>query len=141
MFIMNGFFDNSAFADGLAAARKQSGLSQEKVAEKVRVHQSTYSNWEKAIRRPDIGELYKLASCFDVDVCHLIRMGGSGQDRLAVNDESQNRVTAGNGELSNMPQGRPLLKDIFMYIINWDDARLQRLLGWCQGYDASRIGE
>ena len=48
--------------------RKESGLSQQELADLVKIHQSNVSRWEKDISRPDYETLIKLAEVLGVTI-------------------------------------------------------------------------
>jgi len=47
-------------------ARKQIGYSQKQVAEKLGIHQSNISDWEKDISRPEYENLMALSILYDI---------------------------------------------------------------------------
>lgn len=47
--------------------RKQSGLTQHQVAEKLNVDDSCYAKWEQGRRQPNIDNIIKLCEIFDVE--------------------------------------------------------------------------
>ena len=58
--------------DNLFQARKKSGLSQEKVAEKLGVSRQTISKWETDETIPDIFQSKKLATLYDISLDKLV---------------------------------------------------------------------
>ena len=52
--------------------RKESGLSQKEVAEKLGIHQSNISDWENNISRPDYEKLIELAKIYNVTLYQLL---------------------------------------------------------------------
>lgn len=60
------------FCDNLKAARKQLGLTQREVAEKLGVVESCYANWEQGRTEPNIEMLRNLGKLFDVSIDDLI---------------------------------------------------------------------
>ena len=52
------------FADKLIALRKQHGLSQEQLAEKLNVSRQSVSKWEGAQSIPDINKIIQLSQIF-----------------------------------------------------------------------------
>ena len=48
---------NRVFGDNLAGVRKKAGLSQEELAEKMRITRQTISKWETGASVPDVEEL------------------------------------------------------------------------------------
>lgn len=53
-------------------ARKQSGLTQAHVAEKLGIHQSNVSDWENDISRPEYEKLIELAHLYEVSIYELL---------------------------------------------------------------------
>ena len=52
--------------------RKESGLSQKDVAERLGIHQSNVSDWENSISRPDYEKLIELAKIYNVTLYQLL---------------------------------------------------------------------
>ncbi len=52
--------------------RKESGLSQKEVAERLGIHQSNVSDWENNISRPDYEKLIELAKIYNVTLYQLL---------------------------------------------------------------------
>lgn len=52
--------------------RKESGLSQREVAERLGIHQSNISDWENNISRPDYEKLIELAGIYNVTLYQLL---------------------------------------------------------------------
>ena len=60
------------FCKNLKEARKQVGLTQKTVAEKLEVVESCYANWEQGRTQPDIESLRKLSIILNVSIDDLI---------------------------------------------------------------------
>ena len=60
------------FGEFFRKARKQSGLSQKQVAEKLGIHQSNVSDWENDISRPDYEKLIALAELYEVSLYEIL---------------------------------------------------------------------
>ena len=56
------------FAEKLQKLRKQNGLSQERLAEKLNVSRQAVSKWERAVCCPDISLLPALADTFGISI-------------------------------------------------------------------------
>lgn len=54
--------------ENLKKFRKESGLSQQQVAEILKIDQSNVSRWESDISRPDYENLVELAKLYEVTV-------------------------------------------------------------------------
>lgn len=63
---------NQKFAEKLQSLRKEKGLTQAELAEKVSVSPQAVSKWEKGESLPDISTLMLLADFFDVTVDELL---------------------------------------------------------------------
>ena len=56
----------------LKSRRKKMGLSQEEVAKKLGVHNTTYGNWELGKTEPSLNDLVKLADLMNVSTDELL---------------------------------------------------------------------
>ena len=63
------------FGERLAALRKERGLSQEDLAEKLQLTRQTISKWETGASTPDLELLIQLAEVFDVSTDRLLGAG------------------------------------------------------------------
>lgn len=52
--------------------RKQCGLSQQEVADKLQIKQSSVSDWENDVSRPDYEKLIALSELYDVTLYELL---------------------------------------------------------------------
>ena len=59
-------------SDNIKAARKNKGLTQEELANKLNVVRQTVSKWEKGFSVPDADTLQRLADILEVDIKHLL---------------------------------------------------------------------
>jgi len=57
----------------IATIRKSRGMTQEYVAEKVGVDQTSVSQWEKGKTKPRVDTLIKLAELFECSVDELVK--------------------------------------------------------------------
>ncbi len=53
-------------------ARKQSGLTQKEVAERLKIHQSNISDWENDVSRPEYEKLVELSIIYQVSLYDLL---------------------------------------------------------------------
>lgn len=60
------------FPERLKNLRREADLTQKQVAEKLKVGQNSYSNWEKGIRTPIFPTIEKLAELFNVSPDYLL---------------------------------------------------------------------
>lgn len=54
------------FGENFKNLRKQCGLSQQEVADKLQIKQSSVSDWENDVSRPDYEKLIALSDLYDV---------------------------------------------------------------------------
>ncbi|WP_374788052.1 helix-turn-helix domain-containing protein [Lactococcus lactis] len=62
----------SVFAEQLKTLRKINGITQKELAEKLKIKQNSYSDWENGKSEPNIEMLVRLADYFDVSVDYLL---------------------------------------------------------------------
>ena len=79
------------FPERLKKLRKEAGLTQKQVAEKLKVGQNSYSNWEKGIRTPIFPTIEKLAELFNVSTDYL-----TGETNLKEKNENSSVETTAN---------------------------------------------
>ena len=60
------------FGENFKNIRKQCGLSQQEVADKLQIKQSNVSDWENDVSRPDYEKLIALAELYDVTLYELL---------------------------------------------------------------------
>lgn len=60
------------FKDRFAQLRKDSGLTQEQVAERLGVSKGTIGNYETGFREPNLPMLENIADFFNVDIDYLL---------------------------------------------------------------------
>lgn len=60
------------FGENFKNLRKQCGLSQQEVADKLQIKQSSVSDWENDVSRPDYEKLIALAELYDVTLYELL---------------------------------------------------------------------
>lgn len=60
------------FGENFKNIRKQCGLSQQEVADKLQIKQSSVSDWENDVSRPDYEKLISLAELYDVTLYELL---------------------------------------------------------------------
>lgn len=60
------------FGENFKNIRKQCGLSQQEVADKLQIKQSSVSDWENDVSRPDYEKLIALADLYDVTLYELL---------------------------------------------------------------------
>ena len=62
----------SVFAEQLKTLRKINGLTQKELAEKLKIKQNSYSDWENGKSEPNIEMLVRIADYFDVSLDYLL---------------------------------------------------------------------
>lgn len=60
------------FGENFKNIRKQCGLSQQEVADKFQIKQSSVSDWENDVSRPDYEKLIALSELYDVTLYELL---------------------------------------------------------------------
>ena len=60
------------FGENFKNIRKQCGLSQQEVADKLQIKQSSVSDWENDVSRPDYEKLIALYELYDVTLYELL---------------------------------------------------------------------
>lgn len=60
------------FGENFKNIRKQCGLSQQEVADKLQIKQSSVSDWENDVSRPDYEKLIALEELYDVTLYELL---------------------------------------------------------------------
>ena len=66
------------FSERLKDLRKQAGLTQVDVAEKLGISQQAYASWERGIKKPTQENLVKIAQVLNVSVDYLV---GNSEER------------------------------------------------------------
>lgn len=80
------------FGDNLKKVRKEKGLSQEALAEKINVVRQTISKWEKGLSIPDGDMLIKLSQVLEVPVETLLGSKVPLENTNAVNQAIQFQI-------------------------------------------------
>ena len=60
------------FGENFKNIRKQCGQSQQEVADKLQIKQSSVSDWENDVSRPDYEKLIALSELYDVTLYELL---------------------------------------------------------------------
>lgn len=69
------------FSDGLKYYRAQQGITQKDLASAVGVNNTTISNWEKGIAKPDLDTLVRLSNYFGVCIDDLVFFDANREER------------------------------------------------------------
>ena len=83
------------FSERLKDLRKQAGLTQVEVAEKLGISQPAYASWERGVKKPTQENLVKIAKIFNVSLDSLLDNEVEQEDELA-NVEVLFRMTSDN---------------------------------------------
>ena len=70
--IKNKEVTNMTFAEKLKSIRKQAGMSQEKLAEKLGVSRQAVTKWETDAGIPDIENIMAISALFDLSIDELL---------------------------------------------------------------------
>ena len=70
------------FSERLKDLRKQAGLTQVDVAEKLGISQPAYASWERGVKKPTQENLVKIAQVLNVSVDYLVGNSEEGIDEL-----------------------------------------------------------
>lgn len=100
------------FGDNLKKVRKEKGLSQEALAEKINVVRQTISKWEKGLSIPDGDMLIKLSQVLEVPVEALLGSKGPLENTTAVNQAIQFQII--NSLLENSQRGSAKMSGIMI---------------------------
>lgn len=87
----------NVFNENLKTLRKQKGLSQEELSERLHVVRQTISKWEKGLSVPDAETLIKISEVFEVPVSELI-----GETIDIETEKSYNKIIAEKLEQLNI---------------------------------------
>lgn len=79
----------------LKEARIRSGLTQENVAEEIRVTRQTISNWENEKSFPDIVSVIKLSNLYDISLDKLLK----GDEEMIDHLEKSTNIIKSNQKL------------------------------------------
>ena len=70
------------FSERLKDLRKQAGLTQVDVAEKLGISQPAYASWERGVKKPTQENLVKIAQVLNVSVDYLVGNSEEKSDEL-----------------------------------------------------------
>ena len=101
--------ERNEFGKNLAALRKQKGLTQAELAEKLHFTFQSVSNWERGVSSPDLETLTRLAGFFGVSTDELLL-----RDRRQIRERPARR--AARAEYSLYPTGSALAFKITLFV-------------------------
>ena len=102
--------DKATFGDRLVAAREKANLSQQDLAKRLGVKNSTIKSWENDNSEPRANRLSMLAGLLNVSITWLISAKGSGVEAPEKSDEMSNDLLDALKELTALRVN--LLKNI-----------------------------
>ena len=102
--------DRATFGDRLVAAREKANLSQQDLAKRLGVKNSTIKSWENDNSEPRANRLSMLAGLLNVSITWLISAEGSGVEAPEKSDEMSNDLLDALKELTALRVN--LLKNI-----------------------------
>ena len=102
--------DKATFGDRLVAAREKANLSQQDLAKRLGVKNSTIKSWENDNSEPRANRLSMLAGLLNVSITWLISAEGSGVAAPEKSDEMSNDLLDALKELTALRVN--LLKNI-----------------------------
>ena len=70
------------FSERLKDLRRQAGLTQVEVAEKLGISQQAYASWERGVKKPTQENLVKIAHVLNVSVDYLVGNSEEKSDEL-----------------------------------------------------------
>ena len=92
--------DKATFGDRLVAAREKANLSQQDLAKRLGVKNSTIKSWENDNSEPRANRLSMLAGLLNVSITWLISAEGSGVEAPEKSDEMSNDLLDALKELT-----------------------------------------
>ncbi|MBR3778162.1 MAG: helix-turn-helix domain-containing protein [Clostridia bacterium] len=118
-----------SFGERLLHLRKQTGLTQQAVADKLNIHRTSYTKYETGVVTPDHQGLVALAELFGVTVDYLV-----GHD-----EPSTPSVTDAEGERMHLTLQEQLLVQMFRQLNYADQQTLvQQVQRTCQQLKRNR---
>ncbi len=94
--VWKGVKDSMEIGKKLKEARLQSGLTQEKAAEKIGVSRQTISNWENEKSYPDIVSVIRLSDIYSISLDSLLK----GDDKMMEHLEESTDIVRSNRKLA-----------------------------------------
>ena len=75
----------TTLAERIAQARKNLGLSQEKLAERMNISRGACGHWERGVASPSTDHLHKLSQILDIDI-HWLVTGNHNNASIRINE-------------------------------------------------------
>lgn len=77
----------TTLAERIAQARKNLGLSQEKLAERMNISRGACGHWERGVASPSTDHLHKLSQILDIDI-HWLVTGNHNNASIRINEST-----------------------------------------------------
>lgn len=87
--------------NNLIRLRKEKGLSQEELADKLSVSRQAVSKWERGEALPDTDNLIRLAKLYNVSIDEIVGYSPDKEDYAATDSVNQNEASADNGQAND----------------------------------------
>ncbi len=81
--------DAKIFGNYIAARRKELGMTQANMAEKIHVTDKAVSRWERGVGLPDIDNLEAIAKALDVSLVSLMRGKTCDEKHISIQDAEE----------------------------------------------------
>lgn len=81
--------NKQTFGNMVATLRKQNGMTQLDLAEKMGVTDKAVSKWERDLSFPDVNSIPKLAEIFDITVDELMQIKADTKENVTDNKVSE----------------------------------------------------
>ena len=107
---------HNLFGERLRALRKQAGLTQQAVADRLSIHRTAYTKYETGVVAPDRQALVTLAQLFNVSVDNLL-----GREAPGAEDLSE-----GTGELVRLSLQEKMLVQMYRQLTYPEQQTLQK---------------
>ncbi len=88
---------STVFAETLKKARKEKGLSQKELSDKMFVTRSTIARWENGSRLPDIAMISRLSQCLGINISTLLNAATESDEapHVILLDDTKITLTGG----------------------------------------------
>ncbi len=122
---IGGCMDQIKVGNFIAAMRKEKGLTQESLGERMGVTNKTISRWETGKYMPDIDKLQELSTCLGVSVNELL----SGE-KIESTDDFVRKADANLVEVLNLHSAFSLQEKIAFYKRKWLKEHKSYIVMW-----------
>ncbi|MGB9662829.1 MAG: helix-turn-helix domain-containing protein [Moorellaceae bacterium] len=112
--------DLEKFAARLRELRKQAGLTQEELGERLGFKPTTVSSWELAYRVPELVSVYRLAEFFGVSIDYLL--GRTDDPRPVIGTNLENRIHEGLVFFTRLSNLSPKRRKKVLQELEWQES-------------------